>query len=113
MDGSLGIMYGVAFTVCEGSWDSGSCVPNLFVVVSLSWMVDTLDDGYERNINIYRSANTYFYDRKSLIQNTKCSVPKSFGSHFQAFLIFLVIVLSSGCVSGIAVLLVDTNLGYH
>lgn len=53
------------------------------------------------------------YDRKSLIQNTKCSVPKSFGSHFQAFLIFLVIVLSSGCVSGLAVLLVDTNLGYH
>ena len=53
------------------------------------------------------------YDRKSLIQNTKCSVPKSFGSHFQAFLIFLVIVLSSGCVSGIAVLLVDTNSGYH
>ena len=51
--------------------------------------------------------------RKSLIQNTKCSVPKSFGSHFQAFLIFLVIVLSSGCVSGLAVLLVDTNLGYH
>ena len=54
VDGSLGIMYGVVFTVCEGSWDSGSCVPNLFVVVSLSWMVDTLDDGYERNINIYR-----------------------------------------------------------
>ena len=53
------------------------------------------------------------YDRKSLIQNTKCSVPKSFGSHFQAFLIFLVIVLSSGCVSGLAVKLVDTNLGYH
>ena len=53
------------------------------------------------------------YDRKSLIQNTKCSVPKSFGSHFQAFLIFLVIVLSSGCLSGFAVLLVNTNLGYH
>ena len=45
MDGSLGIMYGVAFTVCETSWDSGSCVLNFFVVVSLSWMVDTLDDG--------------------------------------------------------------------
>ena len=50
MDGSLGIIYGVAFTVCEASWDSGSCVPNLFVVVSLSWMVDTLDDAYERKI---------------------------------------------------------------
>ena len=47
IDDSLGIMNGVAFTVCEASWDSGSCAPNLFVVVSSSWMVDTLDDGYE------------------------------------------------------------------
>ena len=53
------------------------------------------------------------YDKKSLTEITKCSVPKSFGSHFQTLLIFLVIVLSSGCVSGIAVLLVDTNSGYH
>ena len=43
----------------------------------------------------------------------KCSVPKLFRSHFQDFSIFLVIVLSSGCVSELAVLLVDTNLGYH
>ena len=64
-------------------------------------------------IFIVQQIRIFLYDRKSLIQNTECSVPKSFGSHFQAFLIFLVIVLSSGCVSGLAVKLVDTNLGYH